>query len=88
MVIAAVDSVFLKIRKRIMHPAHHPFKIETKPTTADRMGNAGPGCGFLSDRDHIRERLVNGPIEFPQEFYCFQILPAAITVWNPFAFFP
>ncbi len=48
----------LKILKRVVHPSHVPFEIESQSACVNRMTNLGPGGRFLGN--HHRAGTLRG----------------------------
>ena len=87
MVPASKNSGALEIRKRVVHPAHHPFLAKSKAAVKRRFGHARESRAFFRNGFYARECAVSGVIEVFKERNSLQIFLFAIDVWQPFSFF-
>src|ERR1700694_1115405 len=76
------------IAQRVVHPSHVPFQIEAEAPNVGRPGHRWPGSGLLGDHEHTGMLGMQDFVETLQKRDCFEILTAAESIGNPFAWLP
>ena len=84
MVIAAKDRVERRIRDHIVHPAHVPLEVKTKPADRRRLCNKRPCGRFLRDHQRVRVLCEHSGVHLLQKRDGFQVLAAAVDIRQPF----
>jgi hypothetical protein len=70
-----------------MHPTHIPLQAKPQAAYIGGMGDHRPGSRFFGESLRIGIIAIDSLVQVAQESNRIQVLPAAITVGNPFAFF-
>ena len=84
-VVAAEVGVGGQVGQHVVHPAHVPLEVEPQPPHVVRLGDHGPGGGFLGDHQHLGVGGQDGGVEFFEEIHRLQVLPPAKGVGGPLA---
>ena len=87
MLILAVDGVFLEIFKRIVHPTHIPFKIETETSFRSGFGNSWKRGRLLGNHQCARVVFMNDFVRLTEEIDRFKVFASAVLIRYPFPIF-
>ena len=73
----------------VVHPAHVPLEVEAQTTLqaalAHRLGDVGPGGGFLGDHETAGVEGEHMLVQLLEKVHRLQILVAAVDVGDPLA---
>ena len=87
MLILAVDGVFLEIFKRIVHPTHVPFKIETKTSFGSGFGHSRKRGRLLSNHQCAWVVFMNYVVRLTEKIDSFKVFASAVLIRHPFPVF-
>ena len=80
---SAEQWIITHITDEIIHPAHIPFEIKSKPVIFYTAGYLRPCSRFFCDQHGIRIFFLEDRIQVFQEFNSIQVLVAAIHIGYP-----